>query len=61
MESFIAPGRARKLRKIAESEQARTEVIDQVQAGELSKPEAAEKLGVSVSSGEPDPAATTRR
>jgi len=48
VESFIAPGRARKLRKIAESEQQRAEIIDQVQAGELSKPEAAEKLGVSV-------------
>jgi transcriptional regulator with XRE-family HTH domain len=48
VESFIAPGRARKLRKIAETEQHRREVIDQVQAGELTKPEAAEKLGVSV-------------
>lgn len=48
VESFIAPGRARKLRKIAESEQARTEIINQVQAGRLNKPEAAEKLGVSV-------------
>jgi len=48
VESFIAPGRARQLRKIAESEQQRAQIIDQVQAGELSKPEAAEKLGVSV-------------
>lgn len=48
VESFIAPGRARKLRKIAETEQHRSQVIDQVQAGKLSKPEAAEKLGVSV-------------
>jgi len=48
VESFIAPGRARKLRKIAESEQQRARIIDQVQAGELTKPEAAEKLGVSV-------------
>jgi transposase/transcriptional regulator with XRE-family HTH domain len=48
VESFIAPGRARKLRKIAESEQHRAQIIDQVQAGELTKPEAAEKLGVSV-------------
>jgi len=48
VESFIAPGRARKLAKIAEAEQHRTQIIDQVQAGELSKPEAAEKLGVSV-------------
>lgn len=48
VESFIAPGRARKLRKIAETEQRRSQVIDQVQAGELTKPEAAEELGVSV-------------
>jgi transposase len=48
VESFIAPGRARQLRTIAESEQQRARIIDQVQAGELSKLEAAEKLGVSV-------------
>jgi len=48
VESFIAPGRARTLRKIAETEQHRGEVIDQVQAGQLTKPQAAEKLGVSV-------------
>lgn len=48
VESFIAPGRARQLRQIAEAEQARTEIIDKVQADELSKPGAAEKLGVSV-------------
>lgn len=48
VESFIAPGRARKLRQIAQTDQARTKLIDQVQAGELSKPEVAEKLGVSV-------------
>ena len=40
--------RARKLRKLAESEQQRAQIIDQVHAGELSKPEAAEELGVSV-------------
>jgi len=48
VESFIAPGRARKFHKIAEMEQQRAEIIDQVQAGQLSKPEAAEELGVSV-------------
>ena len=48
VESFIAPGRARKLHKIAETEQHRAQIIDHVQAGELSKPEAAEKLGVAV-------------
>src|SRR4029450_6963480 len=39
VEAFIAPGRARQLRKIAESEQQRAQIIDQVQAGQLSKPE----------------------
>lgn len=48
VDSFIAPGRARKLRKIAETEQHRSQIIDQVQAGKLTKPEAAEKLGVAV-------------
>lgn len=48
VDSFIAPGRARKLRTIAETEQHRSQIIDQVQAGELTKPEAAEKLGVAV-------------
>jgi transposase len=48
VDSFIAPGRARKLRKIAEHEQHRAKIIDQVQAGELTKPQAAEKLEVSV-------------
>lgn len=48
VDSFIAPGRARKLRKIAETEQHRAKIIDQVDSGELSKAEAAEKLGVSV-------------
>jgi hypothetical protein len=47
VESFIAPGRARKLAKIAEDEQHRTEIVDQVQAGELSKPEAAERSSAS--------------
>jgi multidrug efflux pump subunit AcrA (membrane-fusion protein) len=46
--SFIAPGRARKLHKIAEHEQHRAEIIDQVQTGQLTKPQAAEQLGVSV-------------
>lgn len=48
VESFIAPGRARKLRKIAQTEQHRSQIIDRVQAGELTKSEAAEKLGVAV-------------
>jgi len=48
VDSLIAPGRARKLRQIAETEQRRSQVIDQAQAGELTKHEAAEELGVSV-------------
>ena len=48
VESFIAPGRARKLHQIAEDEQHRAAIIDQVQAGQLTKPEAADRLGVSV-------------
>ena len=48
VESFIAPGRARKLRKIAETEQHRATIIDQIQAGHLSKAQASEQLGVSV-------------
>jgi transposase len=37
VESFIAPGRARKLGKIAETEQHRSQIIDQVQAGSTSR------------------------
>jgi transposase len=69
VESFIAPGRARKLKKIAESEQARTATLDRVQAGELDTQEAAEQLGVTRArvnqllrrrrTGDPDPLTTT--
>jgi hypothetical protein len=48
VESFIAPGRARKLHRIAEHEQRRAQIIDLVHAGELTKDEAAQQLGVSV-------------
>lgn len=46
VESFIAPGRARQLKKIAEKEQVRTEILDRVQTGELDTLAAAEELGV---------------
>lgn len=69
VESFIAPGRARQLKKIAESEQARTEVLDRVQTGELDTLAAAQQLGVTRArvnqllrrrrAGDPDPLTTT--
>ncbi|WP_408899881.1 transposase (plasmid) [Nocardioides sp. R1-1] len=69
VESFIAPGRARQLKKIAESEQARTEILDRVQTGELDTLAAAEHLGVTRArvnqllrrrrAGDPDPLTTT--
>jgi transposase len=69
VESFIAPGRARQLKKIAETEQARTEVLDRVEAGEIDTLEAAEQLGVTRARvnqllrrrrvGDPDPLTTT--
>jgi len=46
VESFIAPGRARQLKKIAETEQARTATLDSVEAGEIDTLEASEQLGV---------------
>lgn len=69
VESFIAPGRARQLKKIAEKEQARTEILDRVQAGELDTLAAAEELGVTRArvnqllrrrrAGDPDPLTTS--
>jgi transposase len=69
VESFIAPGRARQLKKIAETEQARTAILDRVQAGELDTLTAAEQLGVTRArvnqllrrrrAGDPDPLTTT--
>jgi transposase/predicted XRE-type DNA-binding protein len=46
VEAIIAPGKARNLDQITAADQARTEVLDQVERGELTKPEAAEQLGV---------------
>lgn len=69
VESFIAPGRARQLKKIAETEQARTAILDRVQAGELDTLAAAEELRVTRArvnqllrrrrAGDPDPLTTT--
>ena len=46
VEAIIAPGQARKLGDITAAEQARSGLLDQVERGELSKPDAAERLGV---------------
>ena len=46
IESFIAPGRARQLKKIAENEQQRTALLDRVEAGEIDTLEASKLLGV---------------
>ena len=69
VESFIAPGRARQLKRIAEAEQARTAILDRVEAGEIGKLQAAEQLGVTRArvnqllrrrrTGDPDPLTTT--
>jgi len=68
VESFIAPGRARALKQIAETEQHRTAILDRVEAGEIDTLEASEKLGVTRARvnqllrrrrvGEPDPLTT---
>ena len=47
VDSYIAPGRARQLKKIAETEQARSATLAQVEAGDLDTTQAAEQLGVS--------------
>ncbi|QWF20467.1 IS1182 family transposase [Nocardioides sp. LMS-CY] len=69
VESFIAPGRARQLKKIAEAEQARAEILDRVEAKEIDTLEASERLGVTRArvnqllrrrrTGDPDPLTTT--
>jgi len=69
VESFIAPGRARQLKKIAETEQARTAILDGVEAGKTDTLEASEQLGVTRArvnqllrrrrAGDPDPLTTT--
>jgi transposase/predicted XRE-type DNA-binding protein len=46
VETFIAPGKARKLKQIAEHDQRRSVLLDRVDAGELDKAAAAKQLGV---------------
>lgn len=46
VESLIAPGKARKLRRIADADHERAAVLDGVEAGEIDKPTAAAQLGV---------------
>ena len=69
VESFIAPGRARQLSKIAEAEADRAALLDRVAAGKIDTREAAEQLGVTRArvnqllrrrrDGDPDPLTTT--
>jgi transposase len=69
VESFIAPGRARKLKRIATSETQRTALLQRVTDGEIDTDEAAEQLGVTRArvnqllrrrrTGNPDPLTTT--
>lgn len=69
VESFIAPGRAKQLKKISESEQARTQILQRVEAGEIDTLKASERLGVTRArvnqllrrrrAGDPDPLTTT--
>jgi transposase len=69
VESFIAPGRARQLKRIAETEQQRTELLDRVAAGDVDTLAAAVQLGVTRArvnqllrrrrTGDPDPLTTT--
>jgi transposase len=46
VEAIIAPGKARKLEEITDADRARSDVLDRVEQGKLTKPEAAERLGV---------------
>jgi transposase len=46
IEAIIAPGKARELDQITADDHARTEVLDAVEHGQLTKTEAAERLGV---------------
>ena len=69
VESFIAPGRARQLKWIAENEQQRARILDRVEAGEIDSLEASEQLNVTRArvnqllrhrrAGQPDPLTTT--
>lgn len=46
VEAIIAPGKASKLDEITAAERARSEVLDQIELGALTKPQAADRLGV---------------
>jgi len=69
VESFIAPGRARKLKRIVASETQRTALLQRVTDGEIDTDEAAEQLGLTRArvnqllrrrrTGNPDPLTTT--
>lgn len=68
VESFIAPGRARELSRIAETDQQRSEILDRIEAGQIDTLEASEQLGVTRArvnqllrrrrAGDPDPLTT---
>lgn len=49
VDSFIAPGRARKLATISQKHRKRSTVLDHIQAGTIDKAHAAKELGVSIS------------
>lgn len=69
VESFIAPGRARQLKSIAENEQNRAAILARVEAGEIDTLGASQQLGVTRArvnqllrrrrAGDPDPLTTT--
>jgi hypothetical protein len=69
VESFIAPGRARELKNIADAEQNRSAILDRVQGGEIDTLDAANQLGMTRArvnqllrrrrAGDPDPLTTT--
>jgi transposase len=46
VEAIIAPGKARKLAQITRADRARSELLDQLEHGEITKPDVAERLGV---------------
>lgn len=46
VETFIAPGTARKLAKIAEADQARARVLAELEAGAIDRDEACRRLGI---------------
>ncbi len=69
VEAFIAPGRARELKQIAESDQERSRLLERVEDGQIDTLEAADYLGVTRArvnqllrrrrAGEPEPLTTT--